>query len=63
MPLIAPENVYTYYICGKCKGKIHFLKKKGRPNVCPECGYSAKIHGTRDVHSVPSIVRLNLNEL
>jgi hypothetical protein len=51
---------YSFYKCGRCKGKIPFIKSDGRPKVCPECGYG---HGERDVHDVPSVVRLNLNNM
>jgi len=60
MPDLRTKNQYGFYTCGRCKGKIPFLKRKDRPNVCPECGYG---HGERDVNDVPPIVRLNLNNL
>ncbi len=54
------DKAYASYTCGRCKGNILFVKKKGRPKVCPECGYG---HGSRDVNDVPAEVRLNLNRL
>jgi len=51
---------YSFYKCGRCKGNIPFVKSKGKPKVCPECGYG---HGERDVNDVPQEVRLNLNNL
>jgi len=60
MPKNEPENRLTVYVCGNCKGRISYLISGGRPVKCPECSYE---HGTRDSHDIPSIVRLNLNEL
>lgn len=60
MPESEPGNVLVTYICGKCKGVISYVKDDGRPDKCPECKYE---HGTRDVHDIPSTIRLNLNEL
>lgn len=60
MPDLRSKDQCTFYICGKCKGEIMYEKHKGRPKVCPECGYG---HGERDVNDVPPTVRLNLNEL
>jgi hypothetical protein len=60
MPDLRSDDRYAHYTCGKCKGYIHYLASKGKPDVCPACGYG---HGTRDVHDVPNIVRLNLNAL
>lgn len=54
------ERQYSFYICGRCKGNIPFQKIKGRPKVCPECGYG---HGGRDVNDVPAEVRLNLRNM
>ncbi len=49
---------YSFYTCGRCKGKIPFVGK--RPKVCSECGYG---HGERNVNDVPAEVRLNLRNL
>lgn len=49
---------YSFYKCGRCKGKIPFTETK--PKVCPECGYG---HGGRDVNDVPSEIRLNLRNM
>ena len=60
MPDLRSKDRWSFYTCGKCKTRVPFLSHKGRPKVCPECGYG---HGERDVNDVPSTVRLNLNEL
>jgi ribosomal protein L37E len=60
MPKLKSYNQYNSYVCGKCGGKILYLKRKGLPSVCPECGYG---HGERGVNDVPSVVKLNLNSL
>lgn len=60
MPDLKSKKQFAFYTCGKCKGQIPYLKIKGRPRECPECGYG---HGQRDVYDVPSTVRLNLNQL
>lgn len=60
MPSLKSERKCAYYVCGRCKGNIRFLKSEGRPDICPQCGYG---HGLRDVNDVPSEVRLNLNHL
>jgi len=60
MPDLRSKNRYSFYTCGRCKGKIPYLKRKGLPSKCPECGYG---HKTRDVNDVPSEVKLNLNNL
>jgi ribosomal protein L37E len=52
------ERKYSFYVCGRCKGRILFYKTK--PKVCPECGYG---HGSRDVNSIPFSLRLNLRNL
>ena len=63
MPELKEERKLAFYTCGRCKGKIRYLKKKGPLNTCPECGYSYKVHGTRRVNDVPSEARLGLNNL
>ena len=60
MTELKSERQCSFYICGRCKGNIRFLKKDGRPDVCPQCGYG---HGTRDVNDIPSDLKLNLNNL
>lgn len=60
MPDLKTKRKYVTYTCGRCKGKIPFLKTEGSPEVCPECGYG---HGTRDVNDVPSILKLRLRNL
>lgn len=60
MPDTQSKDERDFYTCGKCKGKIYYLRTNGRPEVCPECGYG---HGTRDVHDIPSVLKLNLNDL
>jgi hypothetical protein len=54
------ERKYSFYTCGKCKGSIPFSASKGRPTVCPECGYG---HGTRSYRDVPNIINANLRDL
>lgn len=63
MPRQADDVQLAFYTCGKCKGEIRYLKSKGPPDVCPECGYSYAVHGLRDVNDIPSVIRLNLNDL
>lgn len=60
MPDLESKDERDYYRCGKCRGKIWYLRTDGRPEVCTECGYG---HGTRRVHDIPREVKLNLNEL
>lgn len=60
MPDLRSKDHGTFYTCGKCKGLIFYNRHKGRPKVCPECGYG---HGERDVNDIPPIVKLNLNAL
>mgnify|MGYP001408363655 CR=1 FL=1 len=60
MPELKSKRRYSFYICGKCDGKIPYLKHEGKPSVCPECGYG---HGERGVNNVPSVVKLNLRKL
>ncbi len=60
MTRLKSYNLYNSYVCGKCGGKILYLKRKGLPSVCPECGYG---HGERGVNDVPPVVRLNLRNL
>jgi len=60
MPDLRIKNRYSFYVCGRCGGKIPYLKRKGLPSVCPECGYG---HGERGVNDVPSLVKLNLSHL
>ncbi len=60
MPDLKSKRKYSFYTCGRCKGSIPFEKSKGKPKVCPECGYG---HGTRDVNDIPSTLRLNLRNL
>ena len=60
MTSLKSERQVAFYRCGRCKGNIRYLKSKGRPNVCSECGYG---HGTRDVNDIPAEVRLNLRNL
>jgi hypothetical protein len=54
------ERQYSFYTCGRCRGKILFPKSKGKPNICPECGYG---HGERNVNDVPTDLRLNLRNM
>ncbi|MDD5355080.1 MAG: hypothetical protein PHY56_00860 [Candidatus Omnitrophica bacterium] len=54
------DRKFSFYTCGRCKGRIPFQKLKGKPKVCPECGYG---HGERDVNDVPSDLRLNLRSM
>lgn len=61
MSRLKTERTYFFYKCGRCKGSIPYLGK--RPDICPECGYSAKVHGLRDVNDVPGTVKLNLKNL
>ena len=66
MPDLRSKDQRDFYTCGQCRGKIFYLRTDGRPDVCPECGYStdaAHGHGTRSVYDVPSEVKLNLNDL
>jgi ribosomal protein L37E len=60
VPDLRIKNKYSFYTCGRCGGEIPFLKRKGPPSVCPECGYG---HGERGVNDVPSLLKLNLNSL
>ena len=60
MPDLRSKDRYGKYICGKCRGEILYLIRKGLPKVCPECGYG---HGKRNVNDVPPEVRLNLRNL
>lgn len=60
MPDLQSKDEKDFYICGKCKGKITYLRTDGRPETCPECGYG---HGTRDVNDIPQEIKLNLNDL
>jgi ribosomal protein L37E len=60
MPDLKSKDRLNFYICGRCSGKIPYLKHKGLPSVCPECGYG---HGERGVNDVPSVVKLNLRRL
>lgn len=60
MPDRQSKDEYDFYKCGRCKGRIHFLKVEGRPEVCPECGYG---HGTRSVNDIPRVIRFSLNNL
>lgn len=60
MPDLRSRDRGAFYICGKCKGKIFYEIARGRPRICPECGYG---HGERPVNDIPSTVRLNLNEI
>jgi hypothetical protein len=60
MPDLQSKDEQDTYTCGKCRGKILYLRTDGRPDKCPECGYG---HGTRRVNDVPSVVKLNLNDL
>lgn len=47
-----------HYVCGQCGEEVYYLVKKNPPDVCPECGWR---HKARKKYSVPSEVRLNLN--
>lgn len=60
MPELKSERKLVFYKCGRCKGNISYLKREGRPDVCPECGYG---HGLRSVHDIPGELRLNLNAM
>jgi len=60
MPDRQSKDEWAFYPCGRCKGKIKYMKSEGRPHVCPECGYG---HGTRPVNDIPREVKLNLNGL
>jgi DNA-directed RNA polymerase subunit RPC12/RpoP len=60
MPDRQSKDEYGFYTCGRCKGKILYLKNEGRPDVCSECGYW---HGTRPVNDIPREVKLSLNNL
>jgi ribosomal protein L37E len=60
MTSLREERRMTVYTCGRCKGEILYQASKGKPKVCPECGYG---HGTRDVNDIPSEVRVNLKRL
>jgi ribosomal protein L37E len=60
MPDLRSNDRYGKYICGRCKGEILYIIRKGLPKVCPECGYG---HGNRDVNNVPAEVKLNLRNL
>lgn len=55
MTQLKTERKVVFYTCGKCKGSIRYLPSKGKPKVCPECGYG---HGERGVNDVPSEVKL-----
>jgi ribosomal protein L37E len=60
MPDIRGLDKYGFYTCGRCKGRILYLKSEKRPEVCSECGYG---HGTRSVNDVPREIKLNLDNL
>jgi len=60
MTRLKSERKYSSYRCGRCNGNILYEKRKGMPKVCPECGYG---HGTLNVYSIPSELRLNLKHL
>jgi len=60
MPDLRSDDQCGYYTCGKCKGRIRYLMTDGMLDHCPQCGYG---HGIRDVHDIPSEIKLNLNDL
>jgi len=60
MPDRYSKDEKDFYRCGKCKGRIYYLRSDGRPDACPECGYG---HGTRDVRDIPREIKLILNDL
>jgi len=63
MPDLQSRDEAGFYRCGKCKGNIRYVISEGIPDICPECGYSYAVHGTRSVYDIPSEVKLNLNEV
>lgn len=57
------DRKLLFFKCGRCKGDIRYLKREGRPDICPECGFGFFIHGSRSVHDIPGELRLNLNTM
>lgn len=53
------EDEQAWYVCGKCKQKVFYLKKDGRPERCtdPDCDWTG---GELDPSDVPAEFKLGL---
>jgi len=59
MAVTTKDDEQNWYICGKCKFKIFYLKSENPPTSCPECGWEL---GTRNINDVPSEIKLDLSQ-
>jgi rRNA maturation endonuclease Nob1 len=61
MPGLKEDRYKSFYVCGKCRGHIWYHDKPS--DVCPECGYSYKVHGTKRVRDIPQTIKVYLNDV
>jgi len=54
------DDLLTWWVCGRCKSDIPYLKTQRRQEKCPECGW---VHGERSDSDVPSEIKLNLSDI
>ncbi len=47
----------SFYICGQCGDKQHYLKSDAPDVPCPDCGW---VHLSRKKYNVPAVIKLNL---
>lgn len=53
------EDVYKYYVCGRCKTKIEYLANEEPPVPCPDCGWGGLERGYKDI-KFP--IKMDLNQ-
>lgn len=55
------DRKLLYYVCGWCGDMITYAKGEGRPNPCPNCGWT---HEDKHKYTdVPSDIKLDLSNL
>lgn len=57
------ERQLTGFKCGQCGAENRYLVTEEAPELCRECGYSHKLHGTRKVNDIPSTIKVYLNDV
>jgi len=53
------DDEQNFYICGRCKSRIDYLKSEEPPDVCPECGWEGMAKTDTDI---PNEIKLDLTQ-
>ncbi len=53
------DDEQSFYICGRCKSRIDYLKSDEPPDICPECGHEGQSKSDTDI---PNVIKLDLTQ-